>query len=67
MTDTFTSLDRRAFVTGMAGAVASAGALAGTAAAADDESKLGGVHAIPELAPHWKQLDLAKIMATCRS
>src|SRR5688572_8189284 len=62
MTDTFTTLDRRAFVTGMAGAVASAGALAGTAAAADDESKRGGVHAIPELAPHWKQLDLAKIL-----
>lgn len=62
MTDTFTPLDRRAFVTGMAGAVASAGALAGTAVAADDQSKLGGVHAIPELAPHWKQLDLAKIL-----
>src|SRR5262245_51445662 len=62
MTDPHTPLDRRAFVAGMAGAVASAGALASSAAAADDTAKLGGIHAIPELAPHWKQLDLAKIL-----
>ena len=62
MTDTFTSLDRRAFVAGIAGAVAGASALASNAAAADDGRKVGGIHAIPELAPHWKQLDLAKIL-----
>jgi nicotinamidase-related amidase len=56
------NLDRRTFVATMAGAVATASTIAGSAAAADDPSKLGGIHAIPELAPHWKKLDLAKIL-----
>ena len=29
---------------------------------ADDPSKLGGINAIPELAPQWKKLDLVKIL-----
>ena len=56
-----TDLDRRNFVATMAGAVAAASTLA-TTAAADDPSKLGGIHAIPELAPQWKKLDLVKIL-----
>jgi nicotinamidase-related amidase len=58
---------RRNFVGGVTGAVAAAAAgLASNAHAAEDKnagnSKLGGVHAIPELAPQWKALDLAKIL-----
>jgi nicotinamidase-related amidase len=62
MKETITNLERRHFVAGMAGAVAAAGTLASSAAAAEDKSKLGGIHAIPELAPQWQQLDLAKIL-----
>jgi nicotinamidase-related amidase len=58
---------RRQFVSGVAGAVAAsaAGIATGAQAAtdkADDKTRLGGVYAIPELAPQWKQLDLAKIL-----
>jgi nicotinamidase-related amidase len=55
---------RRHFVASVAGAVA-AGAVAGAAGsanAAEDKTRLGGVYAIPELAPQWQQLDLAKIL-----
>lgn len=53
-----TTLSRRGVIAGVAGA-ASAAALAGTASAAT-----GGDYAsaVPELAPQWKQLDLAKIL-----
>jgi len=65
-TNPTTDLGRRQFVSGVAGAVAaSAIGAAGAATAADkteDKSKLGGVHAIPELAPQWQQLDLAKVL-----
>jgi hypothetical protein len=57
---------RRQFVSGVAGAtvaaaVAGLGAAA-TADAAEDKTRLGGVHAIPELAPQWKEIDLAKVL-----
>jgi nicotinamidase-related amidase len=57
-------LGRRQFVTSVTGALA-ATAIAGattSAVAAEDKSHLGGIHAIPELAPQWKKLDLAKIL-----
>jgi nicotinamidase-related amidase len=58
---------RREFVSGVAAAAAAVAATAASiqpanAATSDDKKKLGGVHAIPELAPHWKALDLAKIL-----
>jgi nicotinamidase-related amidase len=64
MTDSSIDMDRRRFATSVAGAVAAVAVTAAgsSAQAAEDKSKLGGVHAIPELAPQWKQLDLAKIL-----
>ena len=63
--DSFNNINttRRQFVGSVAGAVAAtaAGVSAG-AGAAEDKSRLGGVYAIPELAPQWQQLDLAKIL-----
>ncbi|HWK38291.1 MAG TPA: cysteine hydrolase [Hyphomicrobium sp.] len=57
---------RRQFVGTAAGTVAAAAAAAvsvgGQALASEDKSKLGGIHAIPELAPQWRELDLAKIL-----
>ena len=50
---------------GPATVAASAIGAAGAAAAADkteDKTKLGGVHAIPELAPQWQQIDLVKVL-----
>ena len=59
-------LSRRNFVSGVAGAVAAsaigAAGAATTTDTAEDKTKLGGIHAIPELAPQWKQLDLAKVL-----
>jgi nicotinamidase-related amidase len=57
-------MDRRRFATAAVGGIVAAGisSIASSAAAAEDRSKLGGIHAIPELAPQWKQLDLAKIL-----
>lgn len=59
------SATRRQFVGAAAGAVTAA-AVAGTAHAAgdaaEDKSKLGGIHAIPPLAPQWESLNLAKIV-----
>ena len=59
-------LSRRNFVSGVAGAVAAsaigAAGAATTTDATEDKAKLGGVHAIPELAPQWKQIDLAKVL-----
>ncbi len=57
---------RRQFVSGVAGAtvaatVAGLGAAA-TVSAAEDKTKLGGVYAIPELAPQWKEVDLVKVL-----
>lgn len=50
-----------------AASVAAFAAAAGSSAVSaaetvEDKSKLGGIHAIPELAPQWKKLDLAKIL-----
>jgi nicotinamidase-related amidase len=59
------NISRRQFVSGVAGVVAATAAAAASidaVAADEDKTKLGGVHAIPELAPQWKQLDLAKIL-----
>lgn len=59
-----TDLTRRQFVSGVAGAVA-ASAIGAASAAQDnteDKARLGGVHAIPELAPQWQQIDLAKVL-----
>jgi hypothetical protein len=54
---------RRQFVGTVAAAAAGTAVLAGRASAeTEDKSKLGGVHAIPELADQWKSLDLAKIL-----
>jgi nicotinamidase-related amidase len=53
---------RRQLVGGVAGVVVAAGLTATTIALADDKWKQGGVAAIPELAPQWKALDLAKIL-----
>lgn len=55
---------RRQFVGTVAAAAAGTAVLAGKASAEqpEDKSKLGGVHAIPELADQWKSLDLAKIL-----
>lgn len=61
------SASRRNFMGTMAGAatVAAASGVGGSvaqAAADDDKRKLGGIHAIPPLAPQWQSLDLAKIL-----
>jgi len=52
---------RRRFVASAAGTVAAASALAVTPAAADDRPRLAP-YTIPELAPQWKALDLARIL-----
>lgn len=61
-----TATTRREFVGSVAGTVAAVAATAATvgsaAHASDDKTKLGGIHAIPELAPQWQTLDLAKIV-----
>lgn len=53
---------RRQFVVGAASVAAAALASSGPATAAEDKTRLGGIHAIPELAPQWKELDLAKVL-----
>ncbi len=52
------------------GALASAAGIAATligaraqAAGPEDNREKGGIHAIPELAPQWKELDLAEILS----
>ena len=56
---------RRDFVTGTAGSLA---ALALTRPAAAEVKSAGDeLSAIPELAPHWKKLDLAKILRRLES
>jgi len=51
-------------IAGTAGIAAAALAASATAARADTtDTTLGGIHAIPELAPQWKKLDLAKILS----
>ncbi len=64
-----TQLDpnRRQFISNAGAIIASAGATAaalspGSAGAAQDKRSLGGVHAVPELAPQWKSLDFAEIL-----
>lgn len=61
-----TDIGRRQFVSGVAGAVAASAIGAAATASAEsnteDKSKLGGVHAIPELAPQWQNIDLAKVL-----
>ena len=52
---------RRDALKGIAGAAAAATLLSSASARADE--KVGGVHAIPELAPQWKKLDLAEILS----
>jgi nicotinamidase-related amidase len=58
--------NRRQFVgTVAAGAVAAAAAMRSAHAAessTEDKSKLGGINAIPPLAPQWQSLNLAKIL-----
>lgn len=54
-------ISRRDAMTGAAGAVAAA-AMLGTKSAQAAEN-VGGIHAIPELAPQWKELDLAEILS----
>jgi hypothetical protein len=57
------TLSRREALTGAAG-IAAATTVGLTAAhAATDMKAKGGVHAIPELAPQWKKLDLAEILS----
>jgi nicotinamidase-related amidase len=51
---------REALIGAAAVATASAWLADGTAKAA---SAIGGINAIPELAPHWKELDLAEILS----
>uniref|UniRef100_UPI001C2FEC12 hypothetical protein n=1 Tax=Stenotrophomonas sp. GbtcB23 TaxID=2824768 RepID=UPI001C2FEC12 len=49
----------------MLGSVGLAVAVAGASSAKANQTaaNMGGIHAIPELAPHWKQLDLAEILS----
>jgi nicotinamidase-related amidase len=57
---------RRRFVAGVASAISAVGlaSSAKVAAAPSDAAAVkGGVHAIPELAAHWKQLDLRRILS----
>ena len=53
------SVTRRAALAGAAGMAATLVAAKAQAASTD----VGGIHAIPELAPHWKELDLAEILS----
>lgn len=61
-----TDIGRRQFVAGVAGAVAAstigAAATAAAESSTEDKTGLGGVHAIPELAPQWQRIDLAKVL-----
>ena len=55
-----TLASRRETLIGAGIAAASAFAASNSASAASD---VGGIHAIPELAPQWKELDLAEILS----
>jgi len=56
------SRSRRQVIAGTAGIAARPSPASATAARADTtDTTLGGIHAIPELAPQWKKLDLAEI------
>lgn len=54
------SMTRRGALRGMA---AGAAALVGAKAVQAADMNVGGIHAIPELAPQWKDLDLAEILS----
>lgn len=56
-----TTLNRRNALLGTAGAAASI--LGASAARAATPANVGGIHAIPELAAHWKELDFAEILS----
>lgn len=57
-------ITRRDAVVAAAGVVgATAAASIPSAAAATGGRERGGIHAIPELAPHWKELDLREILS----
>ncbi len=49
----------------MLGSLGLAAAVVGTssAKASQTAANVGGIHAIPELAPQWKELDLAEILS----
>lgn len=54
---------RRAVLAGAAVGLAAAASTAALSPAGASTGGVGGIHAIPELAPQWKKLDLAKILA----
>jgi nicotinamidase-related amidase len=54
---------RRELITGAAGLVIASAATADSAAPAVAGASVGGVNAIPDLAPQWKKLDLAEILS----
>jgi nicotinamidase-related amidase len=61
---------RRQFVAGVATALSAVSLVGGSSTAqasphaqSQGDAAKGGVHAIPELAPHWKQLDLRRILS----
>ena len=59
-----TDLSRRRFIKNTAAGIAAASAVGlGVGRAATTESSPSGARAIPELAPQWKKLDLAEILA----
>jgi len=59
--------NRRQFISNAGALIAAAGATAaalspGSAHAAEDKRRLGGIDAIPELAGQWQSLDLAEVL-----
>ena len=64
LSDQATDLSRRRFLKNTAAGVAAASAVGfGGVKAFATESSPGSTRAIPELAPQWKKLDLAEILA----
>lgn len=61
-TDTMMMSRRQAMAGGAAIAGAAAMAAGATSASTGGSRELGGIHAIPELAPQWQKLDLAEIL-----
>ena len=57
------STSRRELLTVASSLAVASAAVAGTASPVHAEQTVGGVNAIPELAPQWKKLDLAEILS----
>ena len=57
------STSRRELLTVASSLAVASTAVAGTASPVDAEQTVGGVNAIPELAPQWQKLDLAEILS----